>query len=83
MTETVGTTDIEARILAAINELGGPDPATLSPTTTFEEIDLDSLDLVEMGQMMEEELGISLDTSDISELKTIADAVELMRRHAS
>jgi len=83
MTSTVSATDIEAKVLEAIEELGGPEASTISSTTTFEEIDVDSLDLVELGQIMEEQLDVTLETSDISELKTIADAVELVRRYAT
>jgi acyl carrier protein len=80
MTSTINAADVEARILQAISDLGGPPPAALRPTTTFEEIDIDSLDLVELGQILEEQLEVMLETSDISELKTIADAVDLVCR---
>lgn len=80
MTSTINATEVEAKILQAINDLGGPVPAALRPTTTFEEIDIDSLDLVELGQILEEQLDVMLETTDISELKTIADAVELVCR---
>jgi acyl carrier protein len=78
MTSTINPTDVEAKVLQALGELGGLDPATLQPTTSFEEIDIDSLDLVELGQIMEEQLDVMLETSDISELKTIGDAVDLV-----
>jgi acyl carrier protein len=83
MTSTLSANDIEAKVLEAIEELGGPEASTISSTTTFEDIDVDSLDLVELGQIMEEQLEVTLETSDISELKTIADAVELVRRYAT
>lgn len=81
MTSTLDAADVETRVLQAISDLGGPSPAALRPTTTFEEIDIDSLDLVELGQIMEEQLEVMLETADISELKTIGDAVELVCRH--
>jgi acyl carrier protein len=80
MTSTINPTDVEAKVLQALSELGGLDPATLRPTTSFEEIDIDSLDLVELGQIMEEQLDVMLETADISELKTIGDAVDLVCR---
>jgi acyl carrier protein len=80
MTSTINPTDVEAKVLQALSELGGLNPATLQPTTSFEEIDIDSLDLVELGQIMEEQLDVMLETTDISELKTIADAVDLVCR---
>jgi acyl carrier protein len=81
MTSTINAADVEARVLQAISDLGGPGPMGIGPTTTFEEIDVDSLDLVELGQIMEEQLDVMLETTDISELKTIGDAVELVCRH--
>jgi acyl carrier protein len=80
MTSTVNPTEVEAKVLQALGELGGLNPAVLQPTTTFEEIDIDSLDLVELGQIMEEQLDVMLETADISELKTIGDAVDLVCR---
>ena len=83
MTSTISASDIESKVLEAIEELGGPPASSIGSTTTFEAIDVDSLDLVELGQIMEEQLDVTLETSDISELKTIADAVELVRRHST
>jgi len=80
MTSTVNPTEVEAKVLQALSELGGLDPAALQPTTSFEEIDIDSLDLVELGQIMEEQLDVMLVTADVSELMTIGDAVVLVCR---
>ncbi len=45
----------------------------IQETTTFEELDLDSLDMVELIMQIEEEMGISVEIDE--ELKTVGDVV--------
>jgi acyl carrier protein len=56
----------------------GPDASDITPTATFEELDIDSLDLVELAQIIEDEYGVVLKGDDMKELKTVGDAVELI-----
>ncbi len=46
--------------------------------TTFEELDIDSLDLVELAQIVEDEYGMVLKGEDMKELKTVGDAIDLI-----
>lgn len=45
----------------------------IQETTTFEELDLDSLDMVELIMQIEEKMGISVEIDE--ELKTVGDVV--------
>ncbi|KAA0268331.1 MAG: acyl carrier protein [Acidobacteria bacterium] len=65
---------VEARVGAALIEFGA-DPGAISPAATWEELDIDSLDLVELAQMIEDDYGVELRESDIEQLETVADAV--------
>ena len=47
------------------------EPGTLTPETTFEELELDSLDLVDMTMACEDTFGVSIELDD--SLKTVAD----------
>ena len=75
MTKTVFTRDaIEQRIHAALIEFG-VEPGG-RPDATWDEIDVDSLDLAELAQIIEEDYGVELRHAGIRELKTIGHAAD-------
>jgi acyl carrier protein len=45
---------------------------------TFESLDVDSLDLAELAQVIEERFGVVLKGSDVVTLKTLGDLVDLI-----
>ncbi|MGH8896344.1 MAG: phosphopantetheine-binding protein [Egibacteraceae bacterium] len=45
---------------------------------TFEDLDLDSLDLVEFALAAEEELGVGISDDEAAELETLADTLKLL-----
>jgi acyl carrier protein len=45
---------------------------------TLEAIDIDSLDLVELTQVIEETYEINLDDSDFKNIKTVGDVIDLV-----
>lgn len=54
----------------------GPDPATLTRTATLEDVDLDSLDVVEMAQILEDELDVEIDPERYEGVLTIGDLID-------
>jgi acyl carrier protein len=56
----------------------GPDRSQVRRESTFEELDLDSLDLVEMAQVIEEKWGIELDPQDFANFTTVGEAIDLV-----
>ncbi|MEU7432286.1 acyl carrier protein [Streptomyces sp. ISID311] len=66
-------------ITTTLTETFDLDAADVTPERTFEELGLDSLALVEMGLMLQERTGISLD--DVPLQTTIAGLAELMDRN--
>jgi acyl carrier protein len=50
----------------------------LSPEATFEELDLDSLDLVEFSMAARDEFGVQISDDEAEGLKTVGDAVALL-----
>jgi acyl carrier protein len=56
----------------------GADRSKLNREATFEELDLDSLDLVELAQVAEDEFGIELNGEDIKDLRTVGQAIDLV-----
>ena len=79
---TATTQQIEARVIEALASFG-PDESQITRDATFESLDIDSLDLVELAQIVEDEYGVVLKGGDMKELKTVGDAVDLIAQRAS
>lgn len=57
--------------------LGDIDVSTITDDTTFEDLDLDSLDQVDMAMSCEEEFGISIDLENPP--KTVGELVNIIK----
>jgi acyl carrier protein len=77
MSTTVTREQVEQRVTAALEEFGAePDQITLE--AEFETLDVDSLDLVELAQIVEDDYGVELKGDDMKNLRTVGDAIELV-----
>jgi len=74
---TLETTQVEQRVYAAL-ETFGAEPTELRPEATFKELDVDSLDLAELSQIVEDEYGVSIKSGDVEQLKTVGDVIALI-----
>jgi acyl carrier protein len=77
MPATVTTQDAERVVFNGLAEVGAEEDS-ISRDATFEELDVDSLDLVEVAQVVEDELGVELRADDVKDLRTVGDAVDLI-----
>lgn len=68
---------VEQILFDALAEMG-PERSDVKRESTFEELDLDSLDLVEMAQIVEEKWGIEFDPQDFANVKTVGEALDLV-----
>lgn len=68
---------VEETMFDAISRLG-PKRESITREATFEELDLDSLDLVELVQVVEEEWAIELDPQDLGKVGRVGEAVDLV-----
>ncbi len=50
----------------------------VSPDATFESLELDSLDLVELTLAVEEELGVKIEDEEIERIRSVRDSVNLI-----
>jgi acyl carrier protein len=73
---------VEEKVVEAIANLG-PDRDQITRDATFESLDVDSLDLVELSQVVEEEFGVEVKGEDAQKLKTVGDAIDLVLARAS
>ena len=56
----------------------GPAIADVKPEATLEELDIDSLDLAELAQVVEEEYGAQISGDDAAALATVGDVIDLV-----
>jgi acyl carrier protein len=61
----------------------GPEPDQITRDATFEDLDIDSLDLAELSQIIEDEYGVQLKGDDVAKIKTVGDAVDLVVSRAA
>lgn len=68
---------ISERLVEALVDFGA-EPSAISDEATFESLDVDSLDLVELAQIVEEEYGVVLSGEDLKRIPTVGQAVEMV-----
>ena len=68
---------VEKTVREALTQFG-PEPEQITREATFEELDVDSLDLAELSQIVEDEYGVQLKGDDVASLKTVGDAIDLI-----
>jgi acyl carrier protein len=81
MPTQVTTQSVEQVIFDGLSELGAEGDVTRE--ATFEDLDVDSLDLVELSQIIEDEFGVELEGDDVKDLRTVGDAIDLVVARAS
>ena len=81
MAETITPEAVETTVRNALAQFG-PEPDEIKLEATFEELDVDSLDLAELSQIIEDEYGVQLKGDDVAKIKTVGDAVDLVVNRA-
>jgi acyl carrier protein len=77
MAATATREEIESRVFQALEEFGA-EPDQIGPDAEFEALDVDSLDLVELAQIVEDDYGVQLKGEDMEGVKTVRQAVDLV-----
>jgi acyl carrier protein len=77
MSTATDVTKVEKTVYDAL-ETFGAEPTSINREATFAEIDVDSLDLAELSQIVEEEYGVTFKSSDVEQLKTVGDAIDFV-----
>jgi acyl carrier protein len=77
MSATVTAEQVEAVVYETLVQFG-PSSDDLRREATFEELDLDSLDLAELSQVLDERFGVRLKGDDVQRIRTIGDAIDLI-----
>ena len=79
---TTATTDQIEKVVVESLQTFGAEPGQIKPEATLESLDIDSLDLAELSQIVHEQFGVELKGSDVAEIKTVEDAVKLIASRA-
>ncbi len=77
MATQVSTEGVEKTIYDGLVELG-TERDDLSREATLESLDIDSLDLVELAQIVEDEYGVELKGDDVKDVKTVGEVIDLV-----
>jgi acyl carrier protein len=75
--------DIFAKIRTLISEQLDIDEEKITSETTFEDIEADSLDVVELVMALEEEYDLEIADEEVEKIKTVGDVVSYIEKHIS
>ena len=73
----VSNENVEKTIYDGLVELG-TERDQLSREASLEDLDIDSLDLVELAQIVEDEYGVELRGDDVKDVKTVGEVIDLV-----
>jgi acyl carrier protein len=75
---TTATKDqVTERVITALVEFG-EEPENVKPDSRFEDLDIDSLDLVELAQVIEDEYKIEISDAEMEKITTVQDVVDFV-----
>ena len=77
MSTTATKEQVEQRVYKALEEFGA-EPDQINRDAEFEALDVDSLDLVELAQIAEDEYGVEIKGDDMEGIKTVGQATDLI-----
>ena len=73
---------IETLVFKSLEDFGA-DAGAISRAATFEAIDVDSLDLAELAQIVDDEYGVTVSSKDMENLETVGDVIDLIASRTS
>ncbi|NLW07008.1 MAG: acyl carrier protein [Clostridia bacterium] len=73
--------DVLAKIKAIVSEQLGVEEDEITPETSFEDLNADSLDIVELIMALEEEFDLEIPDEDAEKLTTVGAAVAYINEH--
>jgi acyl carrier protein len=75
--------EIVTGLAEILEEVAGVKPADVSESKSFtEDLDVDSLSMVEVVVAAEERFGVKIPDDQVQNLKTVGDAVDYITKHS-
>ena len=73
---------IQSKVIDLAAEQAGVDKSEITPATHFvNDLNFDSLDVVEFAMELEDEFEVSISDDQVDKLQTIGDVIEHLARH--
>lgn len=66
------------RIIATLKEYTGKTDMNITTDTSFEDLEMDSLDIVELAMKIEDEFNVNIEMSE--NIKTVGDLVKIIEQ---
>jgi acyl carrier protein len=66
------------RIVATLKEYTGKSELAITEDTSFEELEMDSLDIVELAMKIEDEFNVNIEMSE--NIKTVGDLLHIIEK---
>lgn len=80
----MSTSTIYDRLKGIVTEQLGVDEEEITPEASFvDDLNADSLDLVELIMSLEEEFGLEISDEDAEKIQTVGDAASYIEEHQS
>jgi acyl carrier protein len=73
MATAITEENVQKTVYEALPQFG-VDESQIARDATFEDLDVDSLDLAELSQIIEDEYGVALKGDDVGKIKTVGDS---------
>ncbi len=78
------TEEIRSGLADILEEVAGVQPADVAPEKSFvDDLDVDSLSMVEVALAAEEKFGVKIPDDELSNLKTVGDAIAYIDKNQS
>lgn len=77
MTTKATNESVEKVIFDGLEEVGA-EPGEITRDASFDELDVDSLDVVELAQIVEDEFGVRLEGEDLKGLERVGQVIDLV-----
>ena len=71
--------DLEPKIIHLIATSKALDPAAITPATTFDELNIDSLDKINLSFEVEELFSVTIPDDSLNSLRTVGDVINGVR----
>ena len=75
---STATRDAVSRKIVETLASFGPAIDDLKPEATLDDLDIDSLDIAELAQVVEDEYGVEISGDDAAGVATVADTIDLV-----
>lgn len=77
MSTTTTPSAIESTVIESLKTFGAKEE-DVTRDATWESIDVDSLDLTELAQVVEDEHGVKMEGEDMKNIKTVGEAIDFI-----